>query len=141
MYSLAAFGNMLTSQVRMDAYIEALRRTVTPTSVVIDLGSGTGIWSLLACRVGAPRLRHRGLPGDPNSGGRRARQRGFGSDRRPAAAIDRGEPARTGRRDGLRPARDPAALGVALRRHRRRSPSIAGPARKNDPRHRHPEAG
>ncbi len=56
MYSLAAFGNMLTSQVRMDAYIEALRRTVTPTSVVIDLGSGTGIWSLLACRVGARRV-------------------------------------------------------------------------------------
>ncbi len=56
MYSIAAFGEMIADRVRMEAYIEALRRTVRPGSVVADLGTGTGILSLIACRCGARRV-------------------------------------------------------------------------------------
>lgn len=44
---------MITDRPRMDAYAEALRRTVTPESVVLDIGAGPGIMALLACKFGA----------------------------------------------------------------------------------------
>ena len=56
MYSIYGFGSMLASKGRKDAYTEALRRTVTPRSVVVDIGTGTGIWALLACRFGARKV-------------------------------------------------------------------------------------
>lgn len=37
----------------MEAYTEALRRAVTPGCTVIDIGTGPGIFALLACRFGA----------------------------------------------------------------------------------------
>lgn len=40
----------------MDAYTEALRRAVTPGCTVIDIGTGPGIFALLACRFGAGRV-------------------------------------------------------------------------------------
>ena len=40
----------------MDAYVEALRQTVTTESVVLDLGSGPGVFALLACKFGARRV-------------------------------------------------------------------------------------
>jgi len=40
----------------MDAYVEALRRSVNPDSVVVDIGCGTGIFSLLACQFGARKV-------------------------------------------------------------------------------------
>jgi len=40
----------------MDAYVEALRRTVTPGSLVLDVGTGAGILALVACRFGARRV-------------------------------------------------------------------------------------
>ena len=46
---------MLADPVRFDAHAEALRRSVTPNSVVVDLGAGTGIPFVLACRFGARR--------------------------------------------------------------------------------------
>lgn len=52
-YSLAGYGAMITDRARMDAYAEALRRSVTPDSVVLDIGAGPGIMSLLACQYGA----------------------------------------------------------------------------------------
>ncbi|MDH3446294.1 MAG: 50S ribosomal protein L11 methyltransferase, partial [Deltaproteobacteria bacterium] len=42
--------------VRMDAYARALRRAVTADSVVLDIGTGTGIFALLACQFGARRV-------------------------------------------------------------------------------------
>ncbi|HEU4453356.1 MAG TPA: 50S ribosomal protein L11 methyltransferase [Longimicrobium sp.] len=56
MYDLYAFGRMIADRVRTDAYAEALRRAVRPGATVLDIGTGTGIFSLLACRFGAERV-------------------------------------------------------------------------------------
>ena len=56
MYSLAAYGEMIADCVRVEAYTEALRRTVRPGAVVMDIGTGPGIWAVLACKLGASRV-------------------------------------------------------------------------------------
>jgi protein arginine N-methyltransferase 1 len=56
MYSLHFYGRMFAETPRMNAYVEALRRSVTPDSVVLDLGSGPGVFALLACKFGARRV-------------------------------------------------------------------------------------
>lgn len=56
MYSLHFYGRMLADTPRMNAYVEALRRSVTPDSVVLDLGCGPGVFALLACKLGARRV-------------------------------------------------------------------------------------
>lgn len=56
MYSLAGYGSMIADRVRMDAFAQALRQATTPESVVVDIGTGTGILALLACRFGARRV-------------------------------------------------------------------------------------
>lgn len=55
-YGITAFGEMVGDEVRMTAYERALRRAVRPGSVVLDIGTGTGIFALLACRFGAARV-------------------------------------------------------------------------------------
>jgi ubiquinone/menaquinone biosynthesis C-methylase UbiE len=56
MYSIADYGAFLSDEVRTGAYAGALRQAVTPGAVVIDIGTGTGIFALLACRFGARRV-------------------------------------------------------------------------------------
>ncbi len=56
MYSVHFYGQMLADSPRMDAYAAALRHTVKPDSVVMDLGSGPGVFALLACKLGARRV-------------------------------------------------------------------------------------
>jgi type I protein arginine methyltransferase len=53
MYSLHFYGEMIANAPRIEPYVEALRRSVTPDSVVLDLGCGQGLFALLACRFGA----------------------------------------------------------------------------------------
>ncbi len=47
---------MIADPVRMRAYHDALARVLTPGAVVLDLGAGTGIMSLLACKLGAGKV-------------------------------------------------------------------------------------
>jgi protein arginine N-methyltransferase 1 len=56
MYSIADYGRMIADDVRMDAFARALKHAVRPGSVVADIGTGTGIFALLACRFGARRV-------------------------------------------------------------------------------------
>jgi protein arginine N-methyltransferase 1 len=55
-YSVRDYGTMIADEVRTNAYANALRAAIRPGDVVLDLGAGTGIFSLLACRFGARRV-------------------------------------------------------------------------------------
>ena len=56
MYDVVAFGQMITDPVRIEPYVQALRQAIQPGCVVADIGSGTGIFALLACQFGAGRV-------------------------------------------------------------------------------------
>ncbi|MBC8023460.1 MAG: class I SAM-dependent methyltransferase [Burkholderiales bacterium] len=56
MYSIQGHGNMIADGVRSDAYLRALQASVRPGSVVVDIGTGTGFFAILACRLGARRV-------------------------------------------------------------------------------------
>jgi type I protein arginine methyltransferase len=56
MYSLDAYGSMIADRVRVQAYAEALRKTVSKGSVVVEIGTGPGIFAALACQAGAGRV-------------------------------------------------------------------------------------
>jgi protein arginine N-methyltransferase 1 len=56
MYDLIGYGGMIADRVRTDAYARALCAAVTRDSVVLDIGTGTGLFALLACRFGARRV-------------------------------------------------------------------------------------
>jgi protein arginine N-methyltransferase 1 len=47
---------MVTDKLRTDAYAQALEREIKTGDVVAEIGTGTGIFALLACRFGARRV-------------------------------------------------------------------------------------
>ncbi len=53
MYSISDYGVMIADKGRMDPYVKALRVSVKNDSIVLDIGTGTGIFALLACYFGA----------------------------------------------------------------------------------------
>jgi protein arginine N-methyltransferase 1 len=55
-YSILGHGRMIADRIRFEAYLEAIGRTVTPGCVVAEIGAGTGIFALAACRAGARRV-------------------------------------------------------------------------------------
>src|SRR5216683_295755 len=56
MYSLSGYAGMISDRGRTDAYARALEAVVRPTSAVLDVGTGTGMFALLACRFGARKV-------------------------------------------------------------------------------------
>jgi protein arginine N-methyltransferase 1 len=52
-YDLAGYGKMIMDRIRTNAYQQALARAIKPGDVVVDLGAGTGLFTLHACRLGA----------------------------------------------------------------------------------------
>ena len=53
MYNVRHYGAMIDDEIRMQAYADALKQVLTPESVVLDIGTGTGAFALLAARFGA----------------------------------------------------------------------------------------
>lgn len=56
MYSVAGYGRMVADRIRFDAYREALARTIKPGAAVLEIGSGAGVFAILAARLGARRV-------------------------------------------------------------------------------------
>lgn len=56
MYDLIGYGSMIADRVRTDAYASALEHALRPDSVVLDIGTGTGLFALLACKLGARKV-------------------------------------------------------------------------------------
>jgi protein arginine N-methyltransferase 1 len=53
---LEVHRGLLQDQVRTNAFRDAIRRCVTPDSIVLDLGTGSGILALFAAEAGARRV-------------------------------------------------------------------------------------
>jgi protein arginine N-methyltransferase 1 len=56
LYSVAGHGSMIADDVRVEAYARAIERTVRPGDAVLEIGAGTGLFSMLACKAGARRV-------------------------------------------------------------------------------------
>jgi len=56
MYDIHDHGRMIADRVRGDAYARAIAAIVRRDDVVVDLGTGTGVFAVLACRAGARRV-------------------------------------------------------------------------------------
>src|SRR5207253_9352317 len=56
MYDILDHGRMIADRVRTPAYARAIAATVGPDNVVVDLGTGSGLFGLLACQAGAARV-------------------------------------------------------------------------------------
>ncbi|HEY2011919.1 MAG TPA: 50S ribosomal protein L11 methyltransferase [Bryobacteraceae bacterium] len=56
MYSIRSYVAMMHDTRRIAAYRRALERVVTPDSVVVDIGTGLGVFAFLACQAGARKV-------------------------------------------------------------------------------------
>ena len=56
MYSVSGYGEMIADRVRTRAYLEALKQTVKPESVVLEIGSGLGLFAISAAQSGASKV-------------------------------------------------------------------------------------
>jgi type I protein arginine methyltransferase len=78
MYSLDEFGEMVGDALRFPAYSEAIARAVRPDDSVVDIGSGPGIFALLACKAGARKVYAIDTEGVVEFGRQFAVKNGFG---------------------------------------------------------------
>ena len=56
LYSVHDHGCMIAHRVRVRSYRRALEKVVKPGSVVVDIGTGTGLFALFACKLGARKV-------------------------------------------------------------------------------------
>lgn len=54
-YSILEYGSMISDR-RIDSYVEALKSAILPGAVVLDIGTGTGFFAVLACQLGAKKV-------------------------------------------------------------------------------------
>lgn len=55
-YSTSAYGKMIEDRRRTEPFVDALRAAIGPQTVLLDIGTGTGIFSFLACQFGVARV-------------------------------------------------------------------------------------
>jgi protein arginine N-methyltransferase 1 len=55
-YSPSGHGAMLADDVRVGAYVRAIRAAVRPGDVVVEIGTGTGLFAMVAAKAGARRV-------------------------------------------------------------------------------------
>ena len=55
-YSTSGHGAMLADAARVDAYARAIGKCVRPGDAVLEIGTGTGLFAMLAARAGARRV-------------------------------------------------------------------------------------
>lgn len=55
-YSVSNYAAMIDDQIRVEAYLEAMSRTIKTGDVVVELGTGIGFFAVMACRMGARRV-------------------------------------------------------------------------------------
>ena len=55
-FSILHAAGLLSQRSRLSKFEQALQRTVTEESYVVDLGTGTGVLAMLAAKAGARRV-------------------------------------------------------------------------------------
>lgn len=55
-YTIAGYGRMIVDRHRTDPYVRALKAAIKPGAVVLDIGTGTGFFAVLACQFGASKV-------------------------------------------------------------------------------------
>ncbi|WP_310423338.1 class I SAM-dependent methyltransferase [Chamaesiphon sp. VAR_48_metabat_135_sub] len=55
-YSIPGYGDMIVDRQRLDPYVQALKAAIKPGAVVLDIGTGTGFFAVLACQFGASKV-------------------------------------------------------------------------------------
>ncbi len=53
MYSIFSYGKMIADHIRTQGYASAMRQAINPDSVVLEIGTGIGVFAMLACQFGA----------------------------------------------------------------------------------------
>ncbi len=56
MYSAHDHGYMIANRVRVGSYRRALEKVIRPGAVVVDIGTGTGLFAIFACQLGARKV-------------------------------------------------------------------------------------
>ena len=128
MYSISDYGAMIADRVRTGAFVRALRAAVKPDSTVVDIGTGTGIFALLACAFGARRV----YAIEPDDAIQLAREMALANgwaDRIHfhSGSVDRCHPARASGRDRLRHRRHAAVVSQSHPLDRRRAARFLDP--------------
>jgi len=55
-YTLTAYGKMVLDEQRNEAYVAAMEQLIKPGDVVLEIGAGPGIFSMLAAKMGASKV-------------------------------------------------------------------------------------